>query len=124
MACFDPAERIFQSGLKVNGWKLPELDHSIEINAPKDRIWEIISDLEHKCDYWYGTKDVRIISKNGNEINREITQNFRNHKILQRAVLHPMDYVEIEYLKGLTEGKKTIYLLTKNENQSVRVLWG
>lgn len=103
---------------------MPKIDHSIEIKAPRDRVWEIISDLDNEYEYWYGTKDVRNISREGNVINREITQNFRNHKILQKALLHPKDSVEIEYLKGLTEGTKTISIESLTENrQRVKVSW-
>jgi hypothetical protein len=103
---------------------LPKIDYFIEIDAAKEKVWQIISDLDNEYEYWYGTKDVRNISKEGNVINREITQNFRNHKILQKAILHPTDSVEIEYLKGLTEGKKTISIESLAQNrQKVRVLW-
>ncbi len=103
---------------------MAKIDYTIEIEAPKNKVWEIISDLDNEYEYWYGTKDVRNISKEGNIINREITQNFRNHKILQKVILHPEDSVEIEYLKGLTEGSKIISIepLTQNR-QRVRVVW-
>jgi len=106
------------------GKKLVKIKHSIEINASKDRVWEIISDLENEPEYWYGTKDTRTISRNGNVVEREITQNFRNHKILQKAVLHPKNSVEIQYLKGLTMGSKIISIEPLEENkQRLNVFW-
>ena len=103
---------------------MPKIDHSIEINAPKDSVWEIISDLDNEPEYWYGTREVRNISKDGNIINREIVQNFRGHKILQKVTLHPKDSIEIQYLKGLTEGTKTISIESKDASRQIlRVLW-
>jgi len=88
---------------------LPKIEHSIEIHASQDRVWEIISDLDNEADYWYGTSNVRTISKESDfVINREITQNFRKHRILQKAFIHPKDSIEIKYLKGLTEGVKIV----------------
>gem|GEM_PF-233872 len=103
---------------------MPKIEHTIDIQATKDRVWEIISDLENEPEYWYGTKEVRTISKEGNIVDREITQNFRNHKIKQRAILRPKDSVEIQYLKGLTEGVKVVSIESIDENtQRVRAFW-
>jgi hypothetical protein len=103
---------------------LPKIEESIEVQASKDRVWEIISDLENDGDYWYGTKETRIISRNGNECEREITQNFRNHKILQKVSLRPKEAVEIKYLKGLTEGVKRLSIETLSEDrQRLSAFW-
>jgi len=103
---------------------MPRIEGSIEIKATKDRVWEVISDLDHEPDYWWGTKDVRNISKDGNTIDREITQNFRNHKISEKVILLPKDEIEISYLKGLTEGVKFLKLETIGENiQKVTAKW-
>ncbi len=100
------------------------IERSIEVNSTKDKAWEIISDLEKEPEYWYGTKECRTLSVEGNVVNREITQNFRNHKILQRAVLHPKDSIEIQYLKGLTEGMKVISIKSLSDGkQLVKVRW-
>jgi hypothetical protein len=67
---------------------------------------------------------VRLISKNDLTVQREITQNFRSHKILQEVVLNPPNEVVISYLKGLTEGKKTMIIEKVSEEiQILRVLW-
>lgn len=103
---------------------MARIERSIEINATKDKVWDIISDLENEPEYWYGTKQVKTLSKNGNEINREITQNFRSHRILQKAILSPKDSIEIRYLKGLTLGVKVISIeQITQEKQRLKVSW-
>jgi hypothetical protein len=102
---------------------MPKIHESIEIKASKDRVWEIISDIDHEPDYWWGTKEVKNMSKNGNTIDREITQNFRNHKISQRVILRPKDEVETRYLKGLTEGTKLLKLESKEDAQNLQACW-
>jgi len=39
---------------------------SVDIKAPVEKIWEIISDLDNEPKFWKGTKEVRNISKEGN----------------------------------------------------------
>jgi len=103
---------------------MPKIENTIEIKATKDKVWEIISDLDNEAEYWWGTKEVRNISKEGNTINREITQNFRNHKISQKVILRPKDEIEIQYLKGLTEGAKILKLETVGDNsQKLTSTW-
>jgi Polyketide cyclase / dehydrase and lipid transport len=85
---------------------LPRIIESIEIAAPLNKVWEIISDLDNEAEYWWGTREVRNISREGNAIDREIFQNFRNHGIMQKVILNPPQEIEIQYLKGLTEGVK------------------
>jgi hypothetical protein len=103
---------------------MPKISLEIDIRATKDRVWQVVSDLDHEYKYWYGTKDVRNISRNGNEIEREMTGVFRNNRILQKAILHPKDSIEVRYLKGLTEGLKMISIETVGEDeQKLKVFW-
>ncbi len=103
---------------------MPRISLAIDIHANKDRVWEVVSDLEHEYNYWYGTKQVRTVSTKGNEIDREIIQAFRDHVTVQKAILSPKDSIEIRYLKGLTEGVKTMSIETLNEeDQRLNVFW-
>ena len=104
---------------------MPKIEHSIEINSTKERLWQIISDVDNESEYWWGTKEVRNISREGNEINREITQNFRNSTIKQKVILHPNeDSVEVRYLKGINEGVKILTIEPIGENsQRLKAFW-
>jgi carbon monoxide dehydrogenase subunit G len=103
---------------------MAKIEGSIEIKATRDKVWEVISDLDHEADYWWGTKEVRNITKEGNTLDREITQNFRNSKISQKVILRPKDEIETRYLKGVTEGVKILKLETIGENkQKVTAKW-
>ncbi|MFI5421934.1 MAG: type II toxin-antitoxin system RatA family toxin [Nitrososphaerales archaeon] len=103
---------------------MPKIVATIEISAPQERVWKIISDLDNEAEYWWGTKDVRNISREGNVIKREIYQNFRNHAISQDVFLRPPHEIEIRYLKGLTEGVKFLRLESvSKETQKLVVFW-
>ncbi|MGI0092166.1 MAG: type II toxin-antitoxin system RatA family toxin [Nitrososphaerales archaeon] len=103
---------------------MPRIQESIEINASRDRVWEIVADLDNEPEYWWGTKVVSNVQKNGNVITRDIVQNFRNHTISQKIILKPKDEIEIRYIKGLTEGMKYLKLDTIDQNtQKLTAIW-
>ena len=103
---------------------LPKIEHSIEINSSKDKVWDVISDLDNEPEYWYGTKSVHNISKEANIITREITQNFGDRRIQQKVILHPKDSIEVNYLKGVTEGSKVLAIESLGENlQRLKATW-
>jgi len=87
-------------------------------------VWEIVSDLDNEREYWWGTREVKNLSKEGNVINREIYQNFRNHVILQKVIVKPQKEIEIQYLKGLTEGVKYLRITShSNKEQTLEAEW-
>jgi hypothetical protein len=121
---FAAAKEIRRKSFREMMKEMPKIEYSIEIQASKDRVWDIISDLENEGEYWYGTKDVQTISRNGNQIEREITQKFRNSKIRQKVTLRPKVSIEIRYLKGVTEGVKLISIESLAENrQRIKTFW-
>jgi hypothetical protein len=101
-----------------------KIEATAEVSSNKEQLWNVISDLDNEPDYWFGTKSVRTISRNGNEIDREVTGQFRNNKTLQKVILYPQSRVEVLYLKGLTVGLKTISIETLEQNrQKLTVSW-
>jgi len=77
---------------------------SVDIKAPVEKIWNIISDLDNEPKFWKGTKEIKNISKEGNSINREITIAFRNQKCLQNLTLYPKEKIEAVFTKGIIKG--------------------
>ncbi len=96
---------------------MPKIIEEIEILAPKGRVWKIISDLDNESDFWWGTREVKNLSKEDNTINREIFQNFGNRSILQKVILKPQTEIEIQYVKGITEGVKILRLESLSNNK-------
>ncbi len=103
---------------------MPRIQETIEIKASRDRVWEIISDLDNEPEYWWGTQKVKTLSKNGNVIKREIYQKFGGRAIVQKVILKPRDEIEIQYLEGITQGVKYLRLDSANEEtQQLAVKW-
>ncbi len=96
---------------------------SVDIKAPLEKVWNIISDLDNEPKFWKGTKEVRIISKEGDIVNREITIAFRDQKCLQQVTLTPKEKIEAVFTKGIIKGTKTISLINKEDNVKLETVW-
>ena len=99
------------------------IDTSIDINAPVDRVWDIISDLDNEPKFWKGTKETRIISRDGNVVTREITIAFRDSKCMQKITLYPKEKIYAEFTDGILKGSKTLNLKSKENSLWLEVEW-
>ena len=99
------------------------IDASIEINAPVNKIWDIISDLDNEPKFWKGTKETKIISRDGNVITREIIIAFRDSKCMQKITLEPKEKIYAEFTEGIIKGSKTLNLKAKNDGAILEANW-
>ena len=99
------------------------INTSVEINASIDKVWDIISDLDNEPKFWKGTKETRIISRDGNVITREIVIAFRDSKCMQKITLEPKERIHAEFTKGIIKGSKTLILKTKNDGCVLEANW-
>ena len=91
-----------------------EIKASIIINSTQEKIWNVISDMDNEPKFWKGTKEIRNISKDGNQVSREITIAFRDQKCLQEVTIVPKEMIKavitappvrnVRYLKTLSIG--------------------
>lgn len=100
-----------------------QIQASIEIDAPVDKVWNIVSDLDSEPKFWKGTKEVRNISKDGNTITREVTIAFKDSKCMQTVTLYPKEKIQIQFTKGVIEGTKTLTLVQMENKTRLDVLW-
>ena len=99
------------------------IDTSIEINASIDKVWSIISDLDAEPKFWKGTKETKIISRDGNLITREIIIAFRDSKCMQKITLEPKERIHAEFTEGIIKGSKTLTLNPKDGGALLEVNW-
>jgi len=99
------------------------IDTSIDINAPVDRVWDIISDLDNEPKFWRGTKETRIISRDGNVVTREITIAFRDSKCMQKITIQPKEKIYAEFIEGIIKGSKTLTLKPKDGSSLLEANW-
>ncbi|SVA93657.1 uncharacterized protein METZ01_LOCUS146511 [marine metagenome] len=99
------------------------INSSIDINAPIEKVWNIISDLDNEPKFWKGTKESRTISKDGNVIVREIIIAFRDSKCMQKITLYPKEKIYAEFTDGILKGSKTLNLKSKENSLWLEVEW-
>lgn len=99
------------------------IETSIEINAPTEKVWELVSDIDNEPKFWKGTLEVRNISREGNVVNREIVIAFRDQKCQQEVTLYPKEKIVAVFTKGIISGSKTINLIAQNNQTLLEVKW-
>ena len=99
------------------------IDVSIDINAPIDKVWDIVSDLDNEPKFWKGTKETKIISSDGNVVIREIIIAFRDSRCMQTITIQPKEKIHAEFTKGIIKGSKTISLEAKKDGCSLNAKW-
>jgi ribosome-associated toxin RatA of RatAB toxin-antitoxin module len=63
--------------LEEKNGKLKYIDYAILIDAPLDKVWQVITDFENYPDFIPGQKVCKIINKQGNEITVESAVEFK-----------------------------------------------
>ena len=89
---------------------MAEIKASVKINSTQEKIWDVISDIDNEPKFWKGTKEVRNISKDGNQVSREITIAFRDQKCMQEVTIVPKKTIKAVFTKGVIVGEKTLTL--------------
>ena len=102
---------------------MAEIHAFVEINAPLDKVWNIVSDLDNEPKFWKGTKEIRNISKENNVITREVTIAFKDSKCMQTVTLHPKEKIHAEFTKGIINGTKTINLQPRENSTHLEAVW-
>jgi carbon monoxide dehydrogenase subunit G len=93
------------------------------IEAPIERVWSVVSDLDNEPKYWHGTKSIRNINKDGNTITREVTIAFRDSLCREMVTIEPMKKIDVNILEGPMQGHKIITVEDINGKTKVEVLW-
>ncbi|WP_268542117.1 type II toxin-antitoxin system RatA family toxin [Candidatus Nitrosotenuis cloacae] len=99
------------------------IEASTHINAPAEKVWAVVSDLDNEPKFWKGTKEVRNISKDGNTVTREVTIAFKDSKCMQTVTLVPNEKIFAEFTDGIINGTKTITLTPEDGGTRLEAVW-
>ena len=102
---------------------MAEIKASVKINSTQEKIWDVISDIDNEPKFWKGTKEVRNISKDGNQISREITIAFRDQKCMQEVTIFPKEKIKAVFTKGVIVGEKTLTLKDADDSCELEAIW-
>ncbi|MEM3103484.1 MAG: SRPBCC family protein [Candidatus Nitrosocaldus sp.] len=94
------------------------------IDAPIERVWKIVSDVDNEPKYWHGTKSINNISREGNRITREVIIAFKNSICREEVSIEPeLKKVDTNILDGPMIGHKIMTLTDLNGKTRIDVLW-
>ncbi|HHZ98454.1 MAG TPA: SRPBCC family protein, partial [Candidatus Marinimicrobia bacterium] len=79
--------------------------------------------LDNEPKFWKGTKETKIISRDGNIVTREIIIAFRDSRCMQTITIQPKEKIHAEFTKGIIKGSKTISLEAKKDGCSLNAKW-
>ena len=99
------------------------IEVKVKINAPVEKVWAVVSDIDNEPKFWKGTKEVKNISKNQNTIDREITIAFRDQKCMQQVTLDPMKQIHAKFTKGIINGEKIVSLIPEGDETTLQTTW-
>lgn len=108
---------------------LEKIKVSREISAPVDQVWNIVSDVDNKTQYWPTTKNIKNINKTDNIIEREVTiragpQDAKTH---QFVTVNPEQLViQTNITEGPVTGSRVLTLspsIEDNKTTTIDVLW-
>lgn len=94
------------------------------VDAPIERVWKIVSDVDNEHKYWHGTKSINNINREGNRITREVTIAFKNSICREEVSIEPeLKKIDINILDGPMVGHKIVTLTDLNGKTRIDVLW-
>src|SRR5690348_7233567 len=80
------------------------------VDAPAEKIWKIVSDLDRDPEFWNGLNSIHNIRRNGNLTDREVVVGFIGRKGTQRVELVPKESIQLTMIDGPLRGSREIKL--------------
>ena len=94
-----------------------QIDVRLQINAPQQMVWDVISKIDDDPRYWWRINSVKKISEDRIFVKREITL-VNGAKCYQIVTLFPREGIHIKWTRGPIVGIKDV-LLTCNGNVTI-----
>jgi hypothetical protein len=80
-----------------------------QIDAPIEKVWNVISQVDNDSEFWNITKLIKNISMKENEVVREIMLD-KIDKCSQTITFRPKEAIQVQWTKGVITGTKDISL--------------
>ena len=100
---------------------------SREVAASVDQVWDAISNLDNEKKHWPIIKDIRVLRRDGDTIERETTimrGPFGNVKSLQTLILNPRVGTVLRMTKGPLIGTRKIILNSlRKKTTRIDITW-
>jgi carbon monoxide dehydrogenase subunit G len=102
------------------------IDKTCEILSNVDRVWELLSDTDRDEQHWGAIRDIKVIKREGNTIEREamVGPGAFARKSRQTLVLEPKRSIGMTMAGEGMGGERNIILVPTGENSTrVDVSW-
>lgn len=94
------------------------------INAKREKIWNIISDVDNDTSYWFGIKKIKNLRKDANSLERETVIAFRKSKCIELVTFSQGNEINFNITKGPIVGNKTLKILEISDQEcKLEVIW-
>jgi ribosome-associated toxin RatA of RatAB toxin-antitoxin module len=105
-----------------------KINKNREVSAPVDLVWDVISNMDNEKKYWPTLKNIKVLNRDGNTIEREATITrgpFGNAKSLQAVIIDPKEKsITVNMTKGPMLGtRKTTLGFLGEDKTKVEVAW-
>ena len=97
-----------------------EIKVKAQVDAPVGKVWDVISRVDDDPKFWNLTKAIRNLSKNTNEIEREVRLG-KADKCRQKITLVPKEAIHMQWTKGVIKGTKDIVLTMQGNTTLLEV---
>src|SRR5213083_1746701 len=82
-----------------------------DVDASRDVVWDIVSDVDRDPEYWSGLASIRNIRKEDNLVEREVVVGFMGRKGTQRIERVPKKSIRMAMTDGPLRGSREITLI-------------
>ncbi len=86
-----------------------EIKVKVQIDAPLEKVWDVISNVNDDPKFWTLMKAIRNTSKSEKEVTREITLG-KTEKCAQTITFSPRESMRVLWTKGVIKGTKDFVL--------------
>ncbi|HJU14738.1 MAG TPA: SRPBCC family protein [Candidatus Nitrosotalea sp.] len=92
----------------------------MKIDAPRERVWETISDSDNDKFFWRGITSIRNLSRNENTLIRQIVLG-NGLPCLQMVTTWPMEKIRTEWVDGVIDGTREIVLVSMGKTTLLEI---
>lgn len=104
-----------------HNYNMVKIKVRVQIEAPLEKVWNILSDLDNDRTFWKGMASLKNISQEGNVVTREVTLGTSN-KLMQTVTLFPRKKRSTEWKSGIFSGTKDIEVTPVGNGTQLEVL--
>lgn len=98
--------------------QIETINVSLVVNAPVDKVWNIVADVDKEPQYWSAIKEINNVNTTSNVTERDVTLSFNNAEAHQIITFHSKNSIVVNQTEGPITGTRTMTLTTPDNISS------